>query len=381
MDQTQNYGEININLNLNPILNQGNTMINYNINNPMNQNAIYNMNMYQNQNNINPMNNNLNINMMYQNLNMMNQMMQMNQMQMMNQMMQMNQMNQLRDEINKKEFEDIYPYINEKKINITFISEDNKKFENIKIPFSLKKNEIYATANEFKDINNRNIYSDIKLFHNNKLLENDDSTIECILDGDLIKIIPDVDYNNSEYKSLLEKHKNSPIINIIFIGNSGFKLIRPFPNNITIKKMFEIFFKSIKIKENKIKEFVFIYSGEYINIYDNELLKNKFHNSNANIEFYLKNNVVNYPCGPGKVLSITIENDKNLILNIEEGTLEQIKNFCYKLKGRLNDYGYQLLDNPIIFPEEIELKDNDIRTFSSIGIRNNFTCKVKILKK
>ena len=379
MDQTQNYGEININLNLNPILNQGNTMINYNINNPMNQNAIYNMNMYQNQNNINPMNNNLDINMMYQNLNMMNQMMQMNQMQMMNQMMQMNQMNQLL--LNKKEFKDIYPYINEKKINITFISEDNKKFENIKIPFSLRKNEIYATANKFKSINNSNLYSDIKLFHNNKLLENDDSTIECILDGDLIKIIPDVDYNYSEYKSLLEENKNSPIINFIFIGDSRFNLVRKFPNNITIKKMFEIFFKSIKIKENKIKEFVFIYSGEYINIYDNELLKNKFHNSNANIEFYLKKNIIIYPCGPGKVLSITIENDKNLILNIEEGTLEQIKNFCYKLKGRLNDYGYQLLDNPIIFPEEIELKDNDIRTFSSIGIRNNFTCKVKILKK
>ena len=380
MDQTQNYGENNIYLNINPLLNQGNTMINYNINNPMNQNAIYNMNMYQNQNNINPMNNNLNINMMYQNLNMMMQM-QMNQMQMqmMNQMMQMNQMNQLL--LNKIEFKDIYPYINEKKINITFISEDNKKFENIKIPFSLKKNEIYATANKFKSINNSNLYSDIKLFHNNKLLENDDSTIECILDGDLIKIIPDVDYNNSEYKSLLEKHKNSPKINFIFCGNSGFNLVRVFPNNITIKKMFEIFFKSIKIKENKIKEFVFIYSGEYINIYDNELLKNKFHNSNANIEFYLKNNVAIYPCGPGKVLSITIENDKNLILNIEEGTLEQIKNFFKKLKGRLNGYGYQLLDNPIIFPEEIELKDNDIRTFSSIGIRNNFTCKVKILKK
>ena len=375
MDQTQNYGENNINLNLNPILNQGNTMINNNINNPMNQNAIYNMNMYQNQNNINPMNNNLNINMMYQNLNMMMQM------QMMNQMMQMNQMNQLRDEKNKKEFEDIYPYINEKKINITFISEDNKKFENIKIPFSLRKNEIYATANKFKSINNSNLYSDIKLFHNNKLLENDDSTIECILDGDLIKIIPDVEHNYSEYYSLLEKHKNSPKINFIFCGNSGFKLIRPFPNNITIKKMFEIFFKSIKIKENKIKEFVFIYSGEYINIYDNELLKNKFHNSNEKIEFYLKKNIIIYPCGPGKVLSITIENDKNLILNIEEGTLEQIKNFCYKLKGRLNDYGYQLLDNPIIIPEEIELKDNDIRTFSSIGIRHNFTCKVKILKK
>ena len=35
----------------------------------------------------------------------------------------------------------------------------------------------------------------------------------------------------------------------------------------------------------------------------------------------------------------------------------------------------------MIYPGEIEVKENDERTFSEIGIRNNFICKWKVQKK
>ena len=39
------------------------------------------------------------------------------------------------------------------------------------------------------------------------------------------------------------------------------------------------------------------------------------------------------------------------------------------------------VENAKIYPGEIEVKENDERTFSEIGIRDVFICKVKVNKK
>ena len=56
----------------------------------------------------------------------------------------------------------------------------------VKIPILLRKKDIYEIAEKYKYSYH---YEIIQLLHNNKTLENDDSSIDCILNGDLIKIM------------------------------------------------------------------------------------------------------------------------------------------------------------------------------------------------
>ena len=167
------------------------------------------MNNFNNLNNINPLFNNGNIFYMQNQFpNNFNQMNFGNQMLMNNYLMMM----QLNMNVNKLEFVDIYKYIKEPKKKIKFLRVlDNKSF-NILIPCSLRKNELYFTAKFYKKFE----CSEIQLFHNETFLNDDETSIDCINEGDEIKIIEQlhgVDF--SYYNLYLSKHKNEPLINII----------------------------------------------------------------------------------------------------------------------------------------------------------------------
>ena len=167
------------------------------------------MNNFNNLNNINPLFNNGNIFYMQNQFpNNFNQMNFGNQMLMNNYLMMM----QLNMNVNKLEFEDVYKYIKEPKKKIKFLRVlDNKSF-NILIPCSLRKNELYFTAKFYKKFE----CSEIQLFHNETFLNDDETSIDCINEGDEIKIIEQlhgVDF--SYYNLYLSKHKNEPLINII----------------------------------------------------------------------------------------------------------------------------------------------------------------------
>jgi hypothetical protein len=79
---------------------------------------------------------------------------------------------------------DVYPHIIEDKKFIFFVR-NNSKNVIVRIPYSLRKNELYSTAEEFKI----DKYSTIKLFYNNVLLSNDESTINDKLEADKVSII------------------------------------------------------------------------------------------------------------------------------------------------------------------------------------------------
>jgi len=109
----------------------------------------------------------------------------------------------------------LYPYIKGDRKEIIFTN-STKKITIVKIPISLRKNEIYSIAEKYKS----SYFYEIKqLIHNNKILENDNSSIDCILEGDSIKIIEFLDdCDLTYYDSLFLKHKNSlsPKINVFF---------------------------------------------------------------------------------------------------------------------------------------------------------------------
>ena len=281
--------------------------------------------------------------------------------------------------------EDPYPYIKGDKKVITFMNLD-KIYKKVKIPISLKKDEIYATAEKYKS----NKYSKIiKLIQNNKELENDESNIDDILKGDIITILEDLDVDLSFYNSLLQKHKNRPLIyNIHFICDKGKTCFLRFPDDVTEKEVKIAGFNQFKIPY-KLKEDFSVYikmkSYLYNNIYlkDRDLpLKDLNYDINARVYFEdlrkeYDSRKANY-CLNGKKIECTLKEifHKENMIDIEFidfGTLNQIKDLYIFSPSSKNKKG-----KGKIYPGEIEVEKNDERTFTEIGIRENFEFVVHI---
>ena len=268
----------------------------------------------------------------------------------------------------------------EPKKEIIFVKSDLKR-KRVFIPETLKKNELYYTSRMFKCQK----YSTIKLLHNTEILDDDDTSIECISNGDIIKINECLDIDSSFYKSLLLKHKNSKKIRIGLFSSLGIVLFKDFPNDITIIDMIKVFLTEMKIPFINLKDFSFIFNGEKLNnIKKNKLLKDCLQNL-SRIEFVQHNLITNDPFNDlklGKILNFDIKisfNNGNYKFTV--GTLAQIKEFYNGLKIYLFNYGMRgkKIDKVILIPGNIEIRMDDERTFSSIGIRENFECKIDLL--
>ena len=127
-------------------------------------------------------------------------------------------------EENEKNIGVLFPFIKEPKKLIKFVN-SNYIIYHIKIPTFIKKSDLYVIASLYKGL----FYSNIILIHNNQILENDESSIDIISDGDRIIIIEDRIYPDYSYlfsiQKKYEKEKENKI-NIIckknFITNFVF---------------------------------------------------------------------------------------------------------------------------------------------------------------
>lgn len=115
----------------------------------------------------------------------------------------------------------------------------------------------------------------------------------------------------------------------------------------------------------------------------NEILNNLFTN-NAIIKYYESNHIIGgdpfINLRIGKILNINLNFDNNS-LKFTIGTLAQIKKF-YKGLEKINEWkqiGIKI-DKVILNPGNIEIDKNDERTFSAIGIRNDFECNVFLVQ-
>ena len=133
----------------------------------------------------------------------------------------------------KEEIEDVYPYILEDKKTINFKRYDNT-IKKVKIPNSLRKNELYSTANYFKI----NKYADILyLTYNNLNLDRDESSINDIIDGAEIFIIEELKgIESNYYKNYLKNHDNENLINILFVQSSRLPKTLTFSLTLQLKK-------------------------------------------------------------------------------------------------------------------------------------------------
>ena len=365
--QSQMFNNMNI-------INMQAQMLNNAINNNM-QNQMFNdmNNNYMQNQMFNDMNNNY---MQNQNSNIMNQFYHQNMAMNMNHQTTNNK--EKDDDIYKNEPEDIYPYIKAPKKEIIFVKSDLKR-KRVLIPENLRKNELYYTSTKFRF----HKYSEIKLLHNAVKLDDDDTSIECISNGDNIKINEYLDLDTSYYESLCLKYKNSKFINITLNRRNGdkiIKIIKSFPVDITILDMMKVF---ITIMEIPFKYFdgKFIYGPNGLNGKKNELLKNVFEGDA--VIFYVEkigggNSFENL--NTGKLLNFYIRplcSDMKFTV----GTLDQIKEFYKVLKFFLKRISFEpKIDKVIINPGNIEINKDDERTFSDIGIRKDFECELILSK-
>ena len=93
-------------------------------------------------------------------------------------------------------------------------------------------------------------------------MNEDETTIDSVNDGDEIKIIEQVHGVDFSYYDLyLLKHKNEPKNNITFNLSNGLKKVLHLTSNTSIKEMIKIFLFEINIPEN-IAEKIFFYLME-----------------------------------------------------------------------------------------------------------------------
>ena len=134
------------------------------------------------------------------------------------------------------------------------------------------------------------------------------------------------------------------------------------------------------------KEVPFKYINDYYLIYNSKFLENnEILKDFTNSEPYCTIIIIdgnNLKCGnifnvEGKRIMASVYLDSKLRSKHYIGTLNQIKDVY---KG-LNDYYMGSKGKIIILPNEIEVKGNDERTFSEIGIRDDFIIKYYSQKK
>ena len=297
-----------------------------------------------------------------------NQMFQIQNQMMMNQL----QNNYQQQSKNEGEISDIYKEIKEKKKQIIFTRVlDNKSFI-VLIPCSLRKNDLYGAACRFKKFK----FSEIQLFHNETFLNSDETKIDCIKEGNEVKIIEvlfGVDF--SCYDSYLSKHENDEKINITFIWGKETRILY-FTYYTTIKEMINLFFNEMYIPECERKFFNFIYNAKKLDDND-EILKNKInHPSNFAKIVVVDGSNSKSPYGyKGKNIISSIYINGRLIDKRTFGTLELIKNVYQSIE---NSYLLDILKFKI---NGKEIQKDDERTLSCVGIREDFTCDIEYKKQ
>jgi len=325
------------------------------------------MEQYQNYNNINQNNEFANQNLLFNQFNLM----QMNPF-LMNQFQ--NMMNQIVTDLNNdSKYIDVYDYIKEEKKRIIFRRVlDNKEFK-VLIPKSIRNDELYSTSKKYRQFS----YSEIQLYHKDTFLNNDDEYIDYIKDGDEVKIIEQIhEVDFRYYQKYLSKHKDEPkkIIQISLDGRQNLFLVTP---NTSIEELGKIFFNQMKIPQNFWKNYSFRYNGEIIDIYDKSSISVKGIGELNNI--INVNEICLYLGNPeGKIMEVIVmgkrdKEDYKIITNSNAGTLEKISNFYEKMSIFLGDGKsiIKMIINGRVFQK------NDKSTFSSNGIRENFTCFIE----
>ena len=275
---------------------------------------------------------------------------------------------------------ELLPYIHEEKKIIKFIN-SNKMLYNIKIPCSISKSDLYGIAQLYKG----QPYTYFILIHNNVILNNDDSSIEDISNGDSIIIIEDRIYpDKSYYLSIQKKYENNQNrkkINVVFgeiqglLENHNFIL----SHMTTVTEMIYSIYLFFGLDYRNLR---IIFNGITVEPNETTIINYLKRRDCANIQGYKKQNDRNLTdCKLiGKVIIATLLNDKNKEeIKVKVGRLNNTKVlFCPEIGHGFGHYKKILRKVYNIYIDNIEIKYEDNQSFSSLGIKEDFVCRIKL---
>ena len=239
--------------------------------------------------------------------------------------------------------EDYFSYIKNEKITIKFINSSYIVFK-VKIPKGISKLELYSIARLYKFLH----FSKELLIYNNKILEEDESSIDDINDGDYIIIIDFRNYpDDSYYNYLQKKYQKGDIINIRINMPNGESPNLFFSTEVTCSEMLKAIFLKFGINDT---DFWFLYNGRNINTNNESKIGEMFR------DFSVITCIKGYQEFAGffligkPIIAKTKINEK--IIEKEIGTL----NSTISLFDSINGFGSVKKDITTIYIGEITLK-------------------------
>ena len=134
--------------------------------------------------------------------------------------------------------------------------------------------------------------------------------------------------------------------------------------------MLKIYLFLRNIPEKYKNHYNFDYNSHSLND-ENKLIKDIIGQNNSKIEI-IENGLIGVHENKGKILKATIINRKGLITTHDIGTLNQIKELHLFLKETMDNF--EKVKN-IVMDGKKNYDENS--TFSSIGIRKDFVCKIQ----
>ena len=167
---------------------------------------------------------------------------------------------------------------------------------------------------------------------------------------------------------------------IYFLGKKNLFF---FAYNTSIEELIKIFYCEMNIPEN-IREykFYFLFNGQKLNIHNkNTLCEYGF--CDGSLIIVLPSSSFSSNVRKGKTFEVLVKIDcKNFDIKKNVGTLEKISEFYEYISYKII---YEVfagdINIKIITINGKEIKKNDERTFSSLGIRENCICKIETEKK
>ena len=283
------------------------------------------------------------------------------------------------------EYKDIYSNIEGEKIKIIFTM-PNKEKKDYKIPSNFTNKEIYYTAYNLCEYSKDEFeYNNLLiLYYNGNLLNNDDS-IEKLKNDDEIEIKQVLIISCLDFSELIKNSKTQIRKSFSFLDSANKRIHVDLPNDLTITEIIdhiESIFKMF-LDPNRVK-FEFYFRNKILERKNKEIGNiNRFKKLNdVNITIKIKNKVCLKKI-PGRILEVSIFDDENkLISKTKFGTLEKIKDFYGYLKNELTKKN--IIDfNPSfeIEGKELDLNEDDERTFFSINVKNNFKCFLNSMER
>ena len=256
------------------------------------------------------------------------------------------------------------PYMKEEKIIIKFINSDYEII-NVKIPKDITKIDFYSIAKLYKVF----YFTNMILIHNENILDNDDSSIDEIKEGDNIIIIEDRDYpDDSYYNYLQQKYKGTNKINIEFkLENSGLAQLISLSKEVTIFEMIKAYNLRNGLNNKNIK---YRFNGKTINPNDETKIGEKYLN-NDRIKVHQVFTSLNFYIIGRKIKAKSKINGERIERTI--GKLNSIQ-----LLFSSNFFGVYIKNNEKIYiGKNIIKKGDDDISFFSLGIKNDFDFVIK----